>query len=173
MPDINYHHLRYFWTVAREGSVSRAARRLGLSQPAVSAQIRALEISLDDRLFIRKGRGIALTEFGHMVHGYAEQIFNVGRELADAVRERPTERPLRLVVGVTHGMPKLVVHHLLSPALDLSQPVRLIVRDDRAERLLADLVSDELDLVLSDTPASSAARARVFNHVLGEGNVTI
>lgn len=173
MADLNYHHLQYFWTVAREGSVSRAARRLGLSQPAVSAQIRTLEQSLGERLFLRKGRGIALTEFGHLVNGYADQIFAVGRELSDAVRDRPTERPLRLLVGVAHGMPKLVVHHLLEPALRLSRPVRLIVRDDRHERLLADLVIDQLDLVLADAPASPASHAKVFNHPLGEGGVTI
>jgi LysR family transcriptional activator of nhaA len=168
---INYHHLHYFWMVAAAGSVSRAARLLGLSQPAISAQIRALERALGDKLFLRKGRGIALSDFGHLVQHYANQIFRTGQELSHAIAEGPGLRPLSLRVGVNHGMPKLVVHHILEPALQLSQPVRMLVRDDRPERLLADLIVDEVDLVLSDAPAP--AGVRVFSHSLGQCGVTV
>ena len=172
MNDLNYHHLRYFWTVAREGGVSRAARRLGVSQPAVSAQIRSLERALGERLFKRRGRILVLTDFGDLVQGYAEKIFTLGGELGDVARGRPAGRPLRLVVGINHGMPKLVVTRLLEPALRLPQPVRIVVRDDRSDRLLAGLEADEFDLVLSDAPASPT-RVRVFNHLLGSCGVTI
>ena len=153
MDDLNYHHLRYFWTVAREGGVSRAARRLGVSQPAVSAQIRSLERALGERLFKRRGRILVLTDFGDLVQGYAEKIFTLGGELGDVARGRPAGRPLRLVVGINHGMPKLVVTRL-------------------PDRLLAGLEADEFDLVLSDAPASPT-RVRVFNHLLGSCGVTI
>src|SRR5262249_35971069 len=128
---LNYHHLFYFWTVAREGSIAAAARVLRLSQPTVSEQIAALEEAMGEPLRRRTSRGIALTEMGATVHRYADAIFPLGRELQDTVRGRPTGRPMRLAVGVADEVPKPLAHRLLAPALSLSQEVRLECYEDK------------------------------------------
>jgi LysR family transcriptional activator of nhaA len=168
---LNYHHLLYFWTVAREGSVTRASQVLHLAQPTVSGQLKALEDSLGEKLFARQGRRLVLTDVGRMVYGYADEIFALGRELMDTLKDRPTGRPLRLVVGVADVVPKLVAHSLLEPALNLPEHVHIVVREDRPERLLADLAVHALDLVIADAPISPAARVKAFNHLLGECGV--
>lgn len=165
---LNYHHLFYFWTVVREGTVSAASRALRLAQPTVSGQIRALEESLGEKLFRRAGRRLEPTEVGRIVYRYADEIFTVGRELQDTVRGRPTGRPLRLLVGVADVVPKLIAYRLIEPALRLPEGVRIVVREDKAERLLAELALHELDLVISDAPIGAAAPIRGFNHLLGE-----
>src|SRR5690606_31581476 len=109
---LNYHHLLYFWTVAKEGSVARATQRLRLAQPTISGQIRQLERQLDVKLFQRQGRNLVLTDVGRVVYRYADEIFGLGRELMDVLENRPTGRPLRLTVGVAEGVPKLIAHRL-------------------------------------------------------------
>jgi LysR family transcriptional activator of nhaA len=169
---LNYHHLLYFWSVAREGSVVGAAGRLGLAQPTVSSQIRALEAALGERLFTRSGRSLVLTEPGRLVYDYADQIFSLGRELVDAVKDRPTGRALRLTVGVVDVMSKVIAHRLLAPALTIGQPVHLVCREDRPERLMAELSVHGLDLVLADAPISPAIKVKAFAHLLGESGVS-
>jgi len=169
---LNYHHLLYFWTAARLGGVARAAAELRRSQPTVSAQIHALEAALESRLFQRSGRRLALTDVGQMVLRYAGEIFSLGRELRDAVRGRPTGRPVRLQVGIADAVPKLVARQLLAPALRPPDPVRIVCREDKPERLLAELALHELDVVLSDAPASPAVKVRAFSHLLGECGVS-
>ncbi|MGC4067705.1 MAG: LysR family transcriptional regulator [Polyangiaceae bacterium] len=114
---LNYHHLYYFWLAAREGGISRAARSLRLTHTTVSEQIRALEDALGEPLFRKEGRGLALTEMGAVVYGYAEEIFSLGRELVETVQGRPTGRPVRLVVGIAEVVPKLIAKRILDPAL--------------------------------------------------------
>ncbi|MFO0744553.1 MAG: transcriptional activator NhaR [Myxococcota bacterium] len=167
---LNYHHLLYFWTAAREGGVAAAAKRLRLAHPTVSGQIRALEEAAGERLFQKVGRKLQLTEVGHVVFRYADEIFTLGRELQEVLRGQSSARPARLDVGVADVLPKLVVRELLAPALELAEPVRLVCREDKPERLVAELARAELDLVLSDAPAPSGVR--VFHHVLGECGVT-
>jgi LysR family transcriptional activator of nhaA len=169
---LNYHHLLYFWVVAREGSIARACGRLLLSQPTISGQLRALERAVGDKLFDRVGRGLVLTETGREVFRYADEIFALGRELQDMLRDRPNGRPLRLVVGIVDVMPKRVVHRLLEPVFRMPQPVHLICYDGRAERLLAQLALHELDVVLSDSPAPTQINIRAFNHLLGECGIS-
>jgi LysR family transcriptional activator of nhaA len=175
---LNYHHLFYFWTVVREGSIAAAARRLRLSQPTVSEQIAALEDAAGEPLLSRGSRGVALTEMGATVHRYADAIFSLGRELQDTVRGRPTGRPMRLAVGVVDVVPKLVAHRLLAPALALEQEIRVVCYEDTSERLWAELGLHGLDLVLSDAPvgpaAASAERgAPLYSHLLGECDVAV
>ncbi len=170
---LNYHHLLYFWTVVREGSVGRAAQALSLTQPTVSSQIKALEASLGERLFAREGRRLVPTDVGRLVFRYADEIFGLGRELLDTLNDRPTGRPLRLVVGVADVMPKLIVQRLLQPALALRDGVYLVCREDKPDRLLAALSLHELDVVLADTPVGPGVSVRAFNHLLGESTVTI
>ena len=170
---LNYHHLLYFWTVAREGSIARASAVLNLTQPAISSQLRTLEKSLGEKLFQKSGRNLVLTDTGRLVFRYAEEIFSTGRELMEALRGQPTGRPARLVVGATDAMPKIMVHRLVEPALRLPEPVHLVVRDDKPERLLASLSIHELDLVIADAPMAPTVRVRAFNHLLGESPVSL
>jgi LysR family transcriptional activator of nhaA len=165
---LNYHHLLYFYTVAREGSVVRAAQQLHLTQPTVSGQVKMLEEALGERLFERQGRRLALTEVGRLVHRYAEEIFALGRELLDTLDDRPTGRPFRLVAGIADQMPKALVHRLLEPALRLPEGVQVICREDKTERLLASLALHELDVVLADAPMGPGTSVRAFSHQLGE-----
>jgi LysR family transcriptional activator of nhaA len=169
---LNYHHLLYFWAVAREGSIVRASTYLRLAQPTISKQISVLEEAFGEQLFTRVGRNLILTDFGRLVYRYADEIFALGRELSDTVRGRPVGRPLRLAVGVTDVLPKLIAYHLLEPALHLAEPVQLICREGKLEGLLTDLVSYSLDVVLADTPVSPIIKVRAFNHLLGECGVT-
>jgi len=170
---LNYHHLLYFWTVAREGSVVAAAQRLRLAQPTISGQIRQLERQLDQRLFQRQGRRLVLTDVGRVVYGYADEIFGLGRELMDVLKSRPTGRPMRLTVGVADAVPKLVVRRLLDPAFQLGEPLQLVCREDRAERLLAELALHALDLVISDAPIPPQIAVKGFSHLLGECGVAV
>lgn len=165
---MNYHHLVYFWVVARTGSVIRASAELRLAPQTVSAQIHRLEEALGEQLLMRQGRGLVLTEMGHVVFRYAEEICTLGRELTDTIEGRPTGRPQRLRVGIADVLPKRVAYRLIEPALKLGQQFRVICREDRADRLLAELAIHELDLVLSDAPINPAIRVSAFNHLLGE-----
>jgi LysR family transcriptional activator of nhaA len=165
---LNYHHLLYFYTVAREGSVTRAAGVLRLAQPTLSGQIRKLEHVLDEKLFERRGRSLVLTDMGHVVYRYADEIFALGRELMDALRGRPTRRPARLHVGIADVVPKLVTHRILEPALSLDPPVQLVLREGKTPDLLASLASQAFDLVITDTPLAAQVKVRAFNHLLGE-----
>ncbi len=168
---LNYHHLLYFWTVAREGSVSAACERLGLAQPTISAQIRQLEKSLGMDLFDRSRRKMELTEAGQIVYRYADDIFTLGRELLDTIRDRPTGRPLRFHVGIADVVPKLVAYRLLTPALDGS--VEIVCTEGKPDQLLAQLSIHELDVVLSDAPIGGNVSIRGYNHLLGECGVTV
>ena len=165
---LNFHHLRYFFVVAREGSIAKAGQLLHTSQPAISTQLRLLERSLGEKLFQKQGRGLALTDIGRLAYGYAEQIFGLGGELLDAVRDRPTGRPLRVQIGVADVVPKDLSFRLLEPLLAGPEPVRVIVHEDRVDRLLAELAVYKLDLVVADAPIAAGSRVKAFHHLLGE-----
>lgn len=165
---LNYHHLQYFWVTAREGGVSRASEKLRLSQPTISAQIKRLEQVLDVKLFHRQGRALVLTDVGRMVYQYADEIFNVGRELLDAIRTSQPGRALPLAVGVSNAVPKLIACRLLRPLIHAPSPVRLVCREENTEQLLTHLATQALDVVLADRPAPPQVRVKAFNHVLGE-----
>lgn len=170
---LNYHHLRYFWTVAREGSIARACEKLLLSQPTISGQIRELEKTLGARLFDRVGRNLQLTETGRRVYHYANQIFLLGQDLQDSMQGRAAAGALRLVVGVADVLPRLVVYQLLKPAMDLAEPVQLVCIDDKVDALLSRLAIHELDVVLADVPVSPLVRVRAYNHLLGSCGVCL
>lgn len=169
---LNYHHLRYFWTTAKEGSLARAAAKLRVSQPSISGQIRELEAAFGEKLFRRAGRNNVLTDAGHVVFGYAEEIFALGAEMMNAVGQRPGAKTLRLYVGVADSFPKLVTNEILKPVFDLPQEVHAICREGKMEDLLAQLAAHRLDIVLADEPPASNTNFRVFNHPLGETGTT-
>ncbi len=171
---LNYHHLLYFWTTARQGSVSRAAEELHLAQPTISAQLRALERALGHKLFVRRGRNLTLTDAGQAAYRYADEIFALGRELGAAMRgETEQGRQTRFAVGISDSLPKLTTYRLLEPSLRGHDPYRLYVRIDKTERLLADLAVHHLDLVLTDAPLTHRLSVRAYNHLLGECGVTV
>jgi LysR family transcriptional activator of nhaA len=168
---LNYHHLFYFWAVARTGSIAAASEELRLAPPTISNQIRKLEDSLGEKLVRRSGRGLVLTDMGRIAMRYADEIFSLGREFADTMKDRPTGRPLRFCVGIADVLPKLIAYKILEPAFKLRLPIRIICREDRPDHLLADLAVHDLDVVLSDSPASPAANIRAFSHLLGDCGV--
>jgi LysR family transcriptional activator of nhaA len=164
---LNYRHLYYFWVVAKEGGMARAAERLGMAVQTVSAQVRSLEQELGHALFKPAGRGIALTDAGEAAMSHADRIFQLGEELGEAVREAATGHGVRLRVGMSDGLPKLVVRQLLQPALD-GDTARLLCHEDEFDRLLADLALHRLDAVLSDRVAPANPNLRLYSHKLGE-----
>ncbi|UCF33019.1 MAG: transcriptional activator NhaR [Phycisphaerales bacterium] len=170
---LNYHHLLYFWVVAREGTIAAACDQLGLAQPTISAQIRSLEQSLGHKLFRRMGRNLVLTEIGQEVYRYADEIFTLGQELMDALKGRPVGRGLQLLVGVADVLPKLVAHRLITPALTGSEVPQLICVEGRTNELLARLALHELDVVLTDTPVGAETRVQAYNHLLGSSPTSI
>ena len=169
---LNYHHLRYFWTVAKEGSLARAAEKLHVSQPSISEQIRELESAFGEKLFQREGRNNKLTAAGRVVFGYAEEIFALGRELMNAVKQRPGTKALRLYVGVADSFPKLVTNEILKPVFTMPQTAHVICREGKMEDLLAQLAAHRLDIVLADEPASSSTNFKTYSHSLGETGTT-
>jgi LysR family transcriptional activator of nhaA len=170
---LNYHHLYYFWLVVKEGGVAKAAARLRLAHPTVSAQVHALEAALGEQLLSRQGRRLVLTEVGTVVYRYACDIFSLGTELLDTLQGRPTGQPLRLVVGIADVVPKLIARRLLEPARALEQEVVLSCREGKVERLVTALAQHEVDVVLSDTPLPSGSGVKAYSHLLGECGVTL
>lgn len=169
---LNYHHLFYFWNVVRAGGVNQAAVKLRISAPAISSQMRQLQEQLGEPLFTKKGRKLVLTDMGTTVYEYADDIFALGRELLDTVKNRPTGRPLRVDIGVVDVLPKMIAHWLIKPATQLKQPVRIVCREATSEQLIARLATLELDVVLSDSPAPPALKVRAHNHLLGECGIS-
>lgn len=173
MDELNFHHLRYFWVVAREGSVTAAADRLGVGQPVISMQLKRLERQFRQRLFEKAGRGLKLSEFGQIVFDYAEDIFRLGRELCESAAEnQPRNRVRRLAAGIADALPKLIVYKLLEPVYALPEPVQLRCEEDRPETLLAELAAGNLDLVLTDSSDILNPRVKLYRHPLGECGVT-
>jgi LysR family transcriptional activator of nhaA len=171
---LNYHHLYYFWVVARTGSVAAASRELRLTHPTVSAQIHQLEDVLGEPLFRRAGRGLALTDVGEVALRYANDIFGLGREFMDVVKRRAPPASMRLAIGITDVLPKSVVRRLLEPALSMTASLHLICREDRTlHDFLQELSAHALDLVLADAPAGVGSPLKLFNHVLGDCGTTV
>ncbi|MGQ0736425.1 MAG: transcriptional activator NhaR [Acidobacteriota bacterium] len=169
---LNYHHLLYFWSVAREGSVSRAAQKLRLAQPTISTQIKRLEDALGEQLFERQGRSLVLTEVGRLVFRHADEIFAIGYALQESLRGRPAGRALRFVVGISTAVSTLMAHSLLGAVVAAIEPLYLACRQGHHDDLVGELASHRLDVVIADAPASPSRRVRVFSHPLMETGVS-
>jgi LysR family transcriptional regulator, transcriptional activator of nhaA len=168
---VNYNHLRYFWTVARTGSATSAARVLNLTQPTISAQLRQFEASVGAALFEGDGRDRRLTEAGRLLYRFAEEVFSLEREIHDRFAGLPTGRSRPFRVGVTDGIPKLLVHRFLAPLLALDPAPSLLVREGSQDALLTSLEAHALDVVLLDAPASHGFQGRT--HGVGESDVAL
>jgi LysR family transcriptional activator of nhaA len=169
---LNYHHLLYFWKVAKTGSVTAASKELRLAHPTLSAQIRTLEKNLGHKLFRQVGRNLQLTETGQLAYRYANDIFSLGEELIQTIEGRPASGGIRLNVGVTDVLPKPMAYKFLEPALQLPD-VRAVVYEGKPNGLMSQLVVHELDLVLSDFPLGPQFTLNAFNHLLGESKISV
>ncbi len=173
MERLNYQHLYYFWMVAKYGSISAACEVLHLAQPTISAQLAIFEQAVGSALLIKQGRKWVLSDTGRAVFHYADEIFSLGRELTRMLKGQGTERGVRLNLGISDALPKLLAYRLIEPLLRLPDAVQIHCLEDKTERLLAELALHGIDLVLCDVPATPASGARVFNHFLGESAVAI
>ncbi len=169
---MNYKQLHYFWAVAKTGSIVRACEQLNLTPQTISGQIGLLEKTLGVDLFRRAGRRLELTETGRLALSYAEEIFQVGGELEEALRSHPGDRQILFRVGIADVVPKSIAYHLLAPAMALPEPVRIVCREDKLERLLAELAIQRLDLVLADSPMPSEMDVKGYSHKLGECGIS-
>ena len=169
---LNYHHLRYFHAVAREGSVSRASEKLRTSQPSICAQVKQLEAALGETLYRRRGRSIVLTEFGRTIYGYADEILALGREVLTTAKRAPTGRTLRLHVGIVDSFPKLLSLEILRPVFAQVPRVHVTCQEGKLDDLLGQLATHRLDALLVDEPPPSSSQVKTFNHSLGASGVT-
>lgn len=171
MRHLNYSHLFYFWNVAREGSIARAAQVLHLTPQTISGQLKLLEESVGEALFNRVGRGLVLTETGHIVNQYADEIFSLGAELSSRLKDKSSTNPMTLNVGIVNSIAKLIGFHVLAPALTMEDSFRILCFEGDLENLLADLAVHRLDIVLSDRPIPSGLAVKAYNHPLGTSKV--
>jgi LysR family transcriptional activator of nhaA len=169
---LNYHHLLYFWTVARVGSIAAASKELLLAQPTISAQLKTLEEALGQKLFQREGRGLALTDVGRTTFRYADDIFRLGRELQETLARDGARQEQRLRVGLADVIPKLLAERLLEPAWEAAPTLHLECVELPLPQLLSRLALHELDVVLADQPPPHDARVKAFSHKLGESGLS-
>lgn len=173
MGHLNFKHLRYFWAVAKSGSVARASEQLHLAPHSISGQLRELEASLGVPLFRRVGRGLVLTDAGRRILSYAEEIFALGEELLEVVRDQTASQSIPFAVGIADSVPKTIAYRLVEPALRVGEPIRLICREGRLNALLADLAVHKLDMVIADRAMPARLNVRGYSHLLGESELAV
>lgn len=169
---MNLKHLYYFWKVAKHGGVLRASEAIHISPQTLSGQIKLLEDRLGTALFVRQGRTLELTEAGKLALQYADEMFTLSAELDQVLRQYPKGRAIEFRVGVSDALPKSLAYRLLRPAIKLDEPIRIVCREWRLDRLLAELALHRLDLVISDSPVPVNVDVKAFSHKLGESGVT-
>ena len=170
---INFKHLRYFWMVAKAGSIARASEHLHLSPQSISGQLTTLEEALGVELFQRAGRQLELTETGRRTLSYADEIFTLGDELVDMLRDPQAQRALVFKVGIADVVPKSVAYRLVAPALRIEEPVRLVCREGPLDSLLAELAVNRLDMVIADRAMPAGVNVRAHSHFLGESGLSV
>lgn len=173
MKQVDYGQLHTFWTVEKEGGVTRAAAKLFLAQPTVSGQLRALERSIGQPLLKRQGRGVILTDSGRYLYHYADEIFSLGREMLDGLRGKSTARTPRVIVGIADVVPKMLSYRLLNPLLSGSERIHVIGREGKPDELLADLALHRIDLVVSDAPVPPGSHVRAYSRLVGDSGITL
>lgn len=173
MASLNFKHLRYFWAVAKAGSIARASAQLHVTPQSISSQLAELEVSLGALLFRRSGRGLEITDVGRRIVSYAEEIFGLEDELLSVVRDQSTRTALPFRIGIADSVPKSLTYRVVEPALHIEEAVRLICREGRLLALLADLAVHRLDMVIADRPLPRDLKVRAYNHLLGSSDVTV
>lgn len=173
MSSLNYKHLRYFWTVAKTGSIAKAAPQLYLTPQSISGQLTEFANSLGVELFRKSGRGLELTESGRRVLDYADQIFSIGDELMKVIQDQRNQKALPLRVGLADSISKSIVHRLLEPAYESKDSIRLVCREGRMMSLLSELAVHRLDLIIADKPMPPNLHVKGFNHLIGESHLAL
>lgn len=173
MPALNFKHLRYFWMVAKSGSIVRASELLHLSPQSISGQLAELESTLGIQLFRRVGRGLEMTEMGRHIYGYAEEIFALGNELMDVVQSQSTRKSIPFRIGIADSVPKTVAHRVIAPVMHIDSAIRLVCREGKLSTLLAEMAIHHLDMVIADRPMPSTLNIRAYSHLLGESPLCI
>jgi len=169
---LNYNHLLYFWTVAKEGSIAKASETLHITPQTISGQIKVLENAIGVSLFNRSGRGLILSETGRMVNVYAEEIFSLGSELTQTIKNKTVANTKELVVGIVDSIPKLIAYRTIAPCLELDEEIKIVCLEGNLEDLLAQLSVHKVELVLSDRPVPSGLSVKAYNHLLGESKIS-
>ncbi len=173
MQPLNYKHLRYFWMVAKTGSIAKAALQLHLTPQSISGQLTEFADTLGVDLFRKVGRNLELTDMGRRILSHAEDIFSAGDELLEVVRNKSISATIAFRVGCADSVSKLIACRLVEPALSLPQPVRLICREGRLNSLIAELAVHRLDMIIADRPMPAHLSVRGHNHLLGESGMTV
>jgi LysR family transcriptional activator of nhaA len=173
MRHLNYNHLLYFWAVAREGSITRATKVLHLTPQTISGQLKLLEESVGEALFARAGRGLVLTDAGHLVYQYADEIFTLGEELTARMKNGGSSLPASLRVGITNSIPKLISMRILQPAVTGDLTVRLVCKEGSLESLLGELAVHQLDMIISDHAIPAGMNVKAFSHPLGASRIAL
>ena len=173
MAALNFKHLRYFWTVAKTGSIARAAGQLNLTPQSISGQLSEFADTLGVELFRRSGRNLELTDAGRSILSYAEEIFTIGDGILDVLRNQKPAKSLPFRVGIADSVSKSVTYRLVEPALKLSEPVQLVCREGRLASLLAELSIHRLDMIIADRPMPPNLNVRGYSHLLGESGLTV
>lgn len=172
MQTINFKHLHYFWVVAHQGSIARASEKLNITPQTISGQLSLLEERFGQDLFIKQGRNLLITETGRLVLRYADDIFELGNELTDVLRGTPVVGPAEFIVSASSALPKTIVHKIIQPVLTLPHDISLNCKEGPLESILADLAVHDVDMVLTDTPLTSAFSIKAYNHFLGESGLS-
>lgn len=173
MAALNFKHLRYFWAVAKTGSIARASEQLHLTPQSISGQLSEFEQRLGAELFRRAGRGLELTDAGRRILSYADEIFAIGDELLEVLRDQTMQKVRPFKIGIADSVPKLLAYRLVEPALRIGEPLRLICHEGRLPALLADLSVHDLDMVIADRSMPTNLNVRAYSHLLGESGLTV
>jgi LysR family transcriptional activator of nhaA len=173
MSELNYRHLRYFWMVAKTGSIVRASEQLHLTPQSISGQLSEFENKLGVDLFRRAGRALELTDAGRRILGMAEEIFAIGDQLLEVLHDNAPRSPVPFRLGLADSVSKSMVYRLVEPALRLGDTVRLVCHDGHLTALLADLAIHRLDMIIADRPMPANLNVRGFSHLLGESSITV
>ena len=173
MAHLNYKHLRYFWMVAKTGSIIRASEQLFLSPQSISGQLGELEASLGVQLFQKKGRGLEPTDMGRRLLSYADEIFALGDDLLNEVRHQNIKKHTPFRIGITDSVAKSIAYHVIAPVLQLDDSIRLICSEGKLASLLAELSVNQLDLVIADRPMPASLNVRAYNHLIGESKLAV
>jgi LysR family transcriptional regulator, transcriptional activator of nhaA len=172
MSPLNYNHLYYFYVVATEGGITKASDILHLTPQTISGQITSFEAQIGTDLFDRKGKKLVLSEMGHLIYSYAEEIFQLGNELKNVMETGAPANWLTFNVGITGVIPRVVASHLLNPVLKMKESVRLICVEGDQESLLAELAISKLDLVLTDQPLPMGSHIKAYTHRVTDSGFT-
>jgi LysR family transcriptional regulator, transcriptional activator of nhaA len=173
MTNLNFKHLRYFWMVAKTGSIARASEQLYLSPQSISGQLGELENSLGVQLLKKAGRGLELTEMGRKIFSYADEIFALGGELLEITQNQSRKKSIPFRVGISESVAKSMAYKALEPVLHIEEPPRLICHEGKLADLLSELSVNQLDLVIADRPMPANINVRAHNHLLGESKLAI